>query len=322
MTTLQQLRDLREQPDARAALATALLAPSADRQTLQAALDVLARTPHPPARPALVELFHHFANRGPTLDPGTTQRTRIVKALRPIAQPPDAKLFERAAATYEWLPPHFLEEAQLLRANGLVALSEQDDELARFHATRLLADPYTDGMSGEPALSAARVLGVLDELLPLYFYAMQNPATLLPEVASECLRNLTALPESLLPNLLARYTGSEREQRGSEQPPLTAQPIILLGLFDLLLHHETGPHEQSFLWHYLHAADDLDVYRYLVAAIAAMPGDRLLLPALLDEVRFEQNRDKVFVLLDALAVVAHDKQVGEVLAQLEGRVYG
>ena len=173
MTTLQQLRDLREQPDARAALATALLAPSADRQTLQAALDVLARTPHPPARPALVELFHHFANRGPTLDPGTTQRTRIVKALRPIAQPPDAKLFERAAATYEWLPPHFLEEAQLLRANGLVALSEQDDELARFHATRLLADPYTDGMSGEPALSAARVLGVLDELLPLYFYAMR-----------------------------------------------------------------------------------------------------------------------------------------------------
>ena len=136
------------------------------------------------------------------------------------------------------------------------------------------------------------------------------------------MRNLTALPESLLPNLLARYTGSEREQRGSEQPPLTAQPIILLGLFDLLLHHETGPHEQSFLWHYLHADDDLDVYRYLVAAIAAMPGDRLLLPALLNEVRFEQNRDKVFVLLDALAVVAHDKQVGEVLAQLEGRVYG
>src|SRR5215211_7318202 len=59
------------------------------------------------------------------------------------------------------------------RAAALVVLGEVDPTLAGFHATRLLHDSHTSPMSGEPAVTAARVLADVGQPLPLYDCALR-----------------------------------------------------------------------------------------------------------------------------------------------------
>jgi len=214
-------------------------------------------------------------------------------------------LFVQAVETYEFLPPSFEEEGVLLRSAALLAINELDDRLARFHATRLLADDYTDRMSGEPAITAVRVLGTQDELLPLYYYVMQAEGRTLPDVVSEALRQLTNLPVDLLPGLIERYHE-------------TPQDVILLSLFDLLLEHSEGVQGRDFIIDFLRQTRRRAVYRYLVSIIVASSNE-LLLNDLLDAARFEQDRDKVDILVKALEIVSHVKEVAEFLELVAGR---
>src|SRR3954452_13657466 len=71
---LQQLRQLSDDPVARAEYATTLLQPKFGLEVVRAALRVLVAHPHPPARQALVRLFEHYATQGVTRDPGTYVR--------------------------------------------------------------------------------------------------------------------------------------------------------------------------------------------------------------------------------------------------------
>src|SRR5687768_2546967 len=223
-TRLQKLRELAGDAEAQTAYAATLLQPKFGLEVIRASLRVLVKHPHAAARPALAQLFDYYASQGVTRDPGTYVRSEIVRALRPIAEPADVALLERGLLTYEFPAPAFKEEAALLRSGSLVTMAELDDVRARYHATRLLADPLTDPMSGEPALTAISVLAAMGELLPLYFYATQNQAQMQAEVASVCLRSLGAIPAEAVPPLVACYEEC-------------TNPALLVGLVDLLLAH-------------------------------------------------------------------------------------
>ncbi len=80
----------------------------------------------------------------------------------------------------------------MLRGGALIVLSEVDEQVARYFATRLLADGYTERMSGEPALTAVQVLATQEEWLPIYFCAVQSANGAPAEVVADCLRQLTA----------------------------------------------------------------------------------------------------------------------------------
>lgn len=255
-TRLQRLRELVDDPLARAEYAVTLLQPRYGLEVVRAALRVLVRHPHPPSRLTLVRLYEHYASQGVSRDPGTYVRSEIVRALRPFCEPADVALLEQALMTYEFPPPAFLEEAALLRSGALVTLAEVDDLRARYHATRLLADPLTDPMSGEPALTAVTVLAAQGELLPLYFYSTQEVTRMQAEVASACLRSLGELPVEALPPLVACYSE-------------TTQPVILVGLADLLLQHPDALISQETLARLLQDVKDIDLYRYLAAALLA-----------------------------------------------------
>jgi hypothetical protein len=179
----KHLKDLSDEPEEQAALAVELLKIGDDRQLMLASLRVLRDVAYPSARSTLVDSYQQFAINGEKKDPGGQIRTLIIYALHAIA----------------------LEEAGQLRAAGVIALTEIDDELATFHASRLLVEAYTDPMSGEPAVTAARVLASQGQDQSLYQYLYQNPAATYPEIISECLRLLTSLPESLIPGLVDRY---------------------------------------------------------------------------------------------------------------------
>jgi hypothetical protein len=302
---LSRLRELAGDPPAQAAYAVTLLAPAAGRAAHLAALNALRRQPAAEARPALVALYEHLAANGPKRDAGAFARRAIVETLRPVALPVDAALLAGAAATVERMPPFFKDEAVGLRAAALIALNEVDEALAAFHATRLLVDEHADPMSGEPCVTAARVLGSQEALLPLYLLALQGPPAALPEVVSECLRQLTGLPAPLVDGLLARHKE-------------TSSAALRVGLYDLLANHRAGPQGVAFLEGELARLKDADLYRYLLVTLLSARREALN-SAVLRAVSVETDTRKTAIALESLAVFDLGPVGAELVARLTRR---
>ncbi|HVA91803.1 MAG TPA: hypothetical protein VNL71_18410 [Chloroflexota bacterium] len=227
--------------------------------TLEGALAELADQQDTETRAAILARYDACYTDPKRGDSGCYVRSALLRALRPLALPADRALLEGAINTYEYLPPGRSEVASGLRAAALIALNEVDPILAGYHAVRLLWDARTSGMSGEPAVTAAALLGSQEQMLPLYAYLWQpHPAG--SEVIGACLRNLTTLPDSLLSALIAQYQGSEDE-------------IVLLGLSDLLLAHPARALCTPVLRELLDRPRLPNLFRYLVLTMRASRQD-------------------------------------------------
>ena len=254
----------------------------ADAAVIKAALAVLAAGEYPQLRPLLLAKFRYCAGDPSRRDQGGGIRSLILHTLRPLVQPADIPLLEQAASTYEFL---FGEAAGDLRAAALLTLNEVDDNLASYHCARLLIDPYTSIMLGEPAATAVRILAAQGQTLPLYGYLIREQGGI-ADVLAECLRSLTVLPASLLPPLVERYLTSEDE-------------IVLLGLFDLLLARPDRPDYQAHLLEYLRDTTLYNSYRYLITAIIASR-DEPFIAALARLQTTDRDREKQALLKEAL----------------------
>lgn len=303
---IEQLHALADDPAAQAAYAASLLGGQHGKDIMQAALAVLAERPDPAAREPILRLFARYSADKGVRDQGAYFRRSLLDALRPLAVRADADLLAQAAASYEFWPPDFAEDAVLLRAAALVALAEVDEEQARFHAARLLVDPYVQPMSGEPAMTAARVLGILGEQTVLWSYIFGQEPPRFPEVTGECLRQLVVLPESFLPALIERYR---------EKPPSP----VLLGLVDLLINHHSGPHGREYLVRQLQAARDADIYRYIAMTMVAS-GKPPLFEDLLAHAKATQDKRKLVILADAFDLLAHQPQFRTTAADIRRRL--
>lgn len=271
---------------------------SASREALQE----FAAEPNEDERTTLTRIYDYYAADPYKRDAGGYVRTALLQALRHLARSDDIPLLERALLAYEFPPPGRVEGTASLRAAALVTLEELDPSLAGYHAARLLADEHNSTMSGEPGVTAVRVLAAQGQTLPLYACVMA-PEGVRSEVVGECLRNLTALPRSLLPGLVERYVDSQNE-------------IILVGLFDLILGHEAGREQAEFLVSFLRETRLSDAYRYLVTMIVAGRHTHLI-PEVLALARRERDRIKAKALREALSLLAGDPEVDEVLAAME-----
>jgi hypothetical protein len=308
-----ELRALADQPEAASALAVTILEGNHGKDVLMAALKVLAEYPIAAARPVLHKLYDRYSRDKGKHDQGGYFRRAVLDAARTVARPADAGWLAQACETYEFWPPDFAEDAVLIRAAALLALVEVDNEQACYHAVRLLVDPFTARMTGEPAVSAARVLGALGETAPLYLLACQNMphdraagvVTIFPEVTAECLRHLTSLPATLAEGLLARYV-------------TTSSSIIRMGLFDLLLNHRAGPLGRAQLVRFLNETTDVDIYRYLVMSIV-LAGHEGPLDDLRQASYRERRRAKQEILLEAATILAHRQEFSELAAHLRGK---
>lgn len=304
---LRQLRGLATDPRGQAAYALTLLDARNGAETVITALQVLQRTPHRDAREPLWQLYHHYSDRGQRQDPAAFIRAAIVRALREVVLPADIAQLAVVTNTFVFPPPEFKEEGAMLRSTALLALNELDDDLGRYHAVRLLANEYTDPMSGEPALTAAKVLAARNEILPLYFYVMQDGARTLPEVVSACLSNLVTLRTDLVPGLIERFQTATNE-------------VILVGLFDLLLAHEAGPQGIPFLERFLVESSHFDAYRYLVVTMATS-GKGALLELLLDATHLITDQRRGALLVEGLQLVTNQEaHIAQRITQLQSRL--
>lgn len=303
---LHQLRNLADRPAEQTALAVTLLNPRLGYEVIQAALGVLTKTVDPAARPALLNLYAYYDDKGADRDPAANLRAQTMRALRSLVEPADTPLLLKATTTFVFPPPSFKEEGAMLRSAALNALNEVEDRLARYTAIGLLANQHTDPMSGEPALTAARLLASHAEIPPLYFYVMQDGAQTVPEVLSECLRYLTGLPEAFIPALIERYADHKED-------------MVLVGLFDFLLNHQSGPHGRDLIRTFLRTTGRLDAYRYLVTVLVAA-GRQELLDDLLAAAGAERQGEKVAILVRALSVLESNAAVRALLANLRARL--
>jgi hypothetical protein len=300
---LEALRGL--EGAAQTALAIELVASEKDMHAVRAAVEVLRQRPDPAARQALLERYAHLAADGVRRDTGTYLRAAILQALRPIVRPEDTPLLELAVNTYEFLPPTRSEEAGLLRSTALVVLNEVDSRLAAFHAVRLLGDPHTSRLSGEPALTAVRVLAAQEMTGPLYYYALyqhyaQNtPAEPRSDVLSECLKSLGGvLPRALVPGLIEQHGRSQDE-------------VVLVGLLDLVLEYE----DTGYVRELMRTTDKYPVYQYLATRLVASHAPRWL-ALLRDQAQSETDPRKLALLEEALLLGGPDPSIKAALASV------
>lgn len=220
---------------------------------VRAALQMLPAA-DPDVREAIVARYQRVAAAPRRLDADCGIRTALLSGMRSCALPADVPLLERAALTYEH--GYSGEVAGNLRATALLALSEVDDRAASFHAVRVLGEAALG--SGEPALTAARLLTVLGQALPLYAHLLGGGAA--GEVAAECFRGTAGAPDAVLLDLAERWAGS-------------ADEVALLGLVDAMLDGLSGRREpepfEAVLLGFVRESRHLDLVRYLATAIVA-----------------------------------------------------
>lgn len=282
---LDALNALADDPDAQRDLAVSYVQESKDLEVLRPALGILQAQGDPALRPVLHEKYAWCEQAPERHDSGGFIRAAIIRALQPIINDDDLPLLQRALLSYGWAGMY--EVCAEVRAAALNALADLDPDLSTFYAARFLRDPHNSN-SGEPALSAVRLLAAQGQLAPLFGYAAfpptpgDTPAWLqgTSEITAEALRNLLHLPASLVPLLIKEYVKSEDEQ-------------ILLGLYDLLLAHPARAQWRHVIEDFLRTTRLMDLYALVVTQIVATRDEDLiamlkeLAAAETDRIRYE-----------------------------------
>jgi hypothetical protein len=325
---VHRLVSLADQPQEQVRSALELLKQERGIQVVSAALSVLTSVAVPEARPVLLRLYDYYDEAPIKRDAGGRLRGLILKALQPIAHATDRSLAEHAAMTYEFLPPKKEECTGGLRIAGLSLLETIDVVLASYHCVRLLNDPYTSRMSGEPALSAVRFLANQGQFLPLYGSLVSNllqdevlsglragPKSV-AEVMGECLRSLAQAPSSVVDDLFARYLAYSPATMMLTYE--TKEDVELVGFFDLLLAQTPRRTYLDFLESFLCKTTRDELYQYVIALLVAHPHPELR-AVLLTVARREQSAHRIELLLAAFTLIQHDPVVTSLIQELQQR---
>jgi len=273
------LNALADDPEAQSELAESYAQASKDMEVLRPALEVLRAQADPGSRPVLHAKYAWCEQAPERHDSGGFIRAAIIRALQPIINDDDLPLLQRALLSYGWVGMY--EVCAEVRAAALNALADLDPDLSTFYAARFLRDPHNSN-SGEPALSAVRLLAAQGQLTPLFGYAAfpptsgDTPAWLqgTSDITSEALRNLVDLPSSLVSLMIKEYVKSEDEQ-------------ILLGLYDLLLAHPARAQWRYVIEDFLRSTRLMDLYALVVTQIVVTRDETLI--AMLREMAAERT---------------------------------
>ena len=284
-----------------AAYVTELVADDRDPEVLEAALAALPSPPPRELAQPLRDAWEWFASSGKRRDPGGFVRTRILQTLAPIATQADRDAFIAAIGKYERTPQDPAGPG-VLRAAGVAGLHRFDPESAAPFAASLLSN--RDGispMTGEPAVTAARVLFATGHELTLFVYAMAVPR-LHADVLGECVRSMEGLPEPLRAECVAKFATDP-------------DPVVLLGVCDLVVAARMAEAASGLL----RSLEDTEVYASLVAAMVASR-DAGLAAALLSHAKTVTAREKLVLLADSLGLMRGDAGADEVLESVRRRL--
>ena len=229
-----------------------------DLDTVRRAIGMIGDAEDPAFRDELKQKYDWCDAQPEKRDGGGYIRAAIVRALRPISDPTDVDLFQRAMSSYEI--DGAMELDGDLRAAGLLAMNDIDPDLAANWAARLVLDPQMT-FSGDPANTAIRLLASHGNLAPIFGLVSWGEAR--TDVLAEGLRNLVELQDELLPILVDRYLENDDEQ-------------IILGLFDLLLAHRNRDSWASEIEHWFRTTTVMDLYGIVAIQVVASRSEPLI----------------------------------------------
>lgn len=303
---LDRLATLRIDPAARSRAALEALAGATRFDVLYACGSALELHPLPEARPPLLAAFARLEAEAAKLDNDGNLRATILRALRPFLVSDDAALLERAVTTYprSVQGPGGVE----LRAAALAGLLAVAPELATAHAARILAEAQdtrrcTQAGTGEPAVTAARVLAAAGETSALFLAACLEWSAP-DEVVAECVRQLVDLPVALIVEVGSRAAGRE---------------LVELGFVDLVAGHPTAvaAHQPALAaWT---RERGVDVYRYALAAFVASR-EGACHELVLRVIEGEFRRDRLVVAEEALGLARGGKALEDAHRLVRGRL--
>ena len=155
-------------------LALELLATTRSREYIDLALHTLVKdevsallgdTRRPVLREKALFYFEHDDR-----DRGGLIREQITRLLITIGHPGDVDLYLKGVQAYYRQPVQ--DTAQNLRAAALVGLVGVDQTLGCAYAVRLLGEPDTSPLNGEPSLTAIKVLTHCGQYLSIYQFVL------------------------------------------------------------------------------------------------------------------------------------------------------
>jgi hypothetical protein len=206
-------------------------------------------------REAILDRYRELAEDGPRLDRGATVRTALLTGLRGLTRSMDAALAEEACYVYETSATSKWDVAGNLRGAALVLLAELDVNLALFQAARLLVDPATPEMSGQPALTAAQLLRANDQLLALYTF-LAGARSRHGELTGEALVAMAGAPDRVARDLAERYRDD-------------GDDAVRAGLYDMLMARPDDPRARTELERLIREGSPDPVFAYVTATIVA-----------------------------------------------------
>ncbi|MCA9833212.1 MAG: hypothetical protein KC435_04655 [Thermomicrobiales bacterium] len=250
------------------ARAIELMRKSIDLDLTRHAIGILGRAESASLHDVLVEKYQWCDEQPHRRDGGAYIRSAIVRAIRPISGPADVSLLLHAMQTYEhdaaW------EVCSDLRAAAMMTMNDINPEITADFAVRFMHEPEAT-LSDEPALSAIRLLASHGNLAPIFGTVSWGHGR--TEVVAEGLRNLVELPDELVPILVDQFIENENEQ-------------IILGLFDLLLAHQTRDSWANTIEGWFRMTTVMDLYGIIAMQIVASRSDVLI--GMLRDIRSEE----------------------------------
>jgi hypothetical protein len=300
--SLERLRAVRSDPAAARAVAREILATTREPDALLAAVETLAAAPADADRPALRACYDTLSADPLRRDPGGTLRAQVLACLAAIPSRADLDLAEAAATTVERT---LHGTGELLRAAGLNLLALLEPDLAAARAAVALGSGDWDLMSGEPALTAARVLAALGHTEALLLVAISRDPSLPQEVRAAAIGGLAAIPPAVFPQL-------------AQSVLALAGDLPVLALADLLLAGEPSPERVAILKELLATAESIELYASLVTAIVASRRSWAL-SALLESLPLEADPARRAAARDALQNAPPGEEVARALRALARR---
>lgn len=302
---LEQLKSAPD-PATRRALALDLLAVTQSRQMVDEALYALDHVAlDETARPLLREKAWFYFDHADK-DSGGLLREKLVQLLTRINHPDDVDLYQAATWVYEQKP--VIDVAQTCRAAGLVGLATADQALACLHATRVLGEPDTAVLSGEPSLTAINVLARFDVHLPIYAFVLRQGEDFTRRGNGEVVGQA-------FESLGAAFPVTEFEALAEPFLALDA-PAVSAGIINFIVARQDDA-LFTLLSRILDDTRDDDLLYFGLMALAASRDDDLT--ALLYDRAAHCSRGDVRLYIEAVELTAHRDREG-VLTALEKRL--
>ena len=305
---VDRLRALRADSAALHDFAIEVLGDEGSPELVKLALESLGEQIRPADGPILRSLYDDFDRAARTRDPGGAVRVEVLKALWHLRSGEDVALAMRARSTRERTPQG---NGEMIRAAGLALLGALDPAKGCLEAVLVLGRDDADllvassPMTGEPALTAVRLLASQQETNALLFYLLSGKAPT-SDVVGETLRGLTSLDFPTLEPVLMSLV--QREDDG-----------LLVAVCDVLVELPPSPGLAPLVRKLLDSPSRGEVYEFLDSSIVA--SRRMdLVELIIESLPTEMSQKRLRAALEALRLAPKTAELESALATLETRL--